>query len=245
VPDVQILSSGLADVPESYTVPALQEIILKMVSAQIDGTNASGDFVPTLEIDNGSASGPWIFPLSSTITAGGSVDVTWFPHVAASAAAPATATTAYALGYTDYLIGPNTQSQTVLAGGHAQGFFVNTSTTDSNVMSWSTGITQYDTLNLLAFGTYLMFLGTLWSITTGNFNSIILSSSQSDVPHLPWQPVNSPFAFDSIGQTNNQDYTVAHLTHSSAVFNVEHTNNTAGNLGVLKQWLSVVYLPTG
>jgi hypothetical protein len=243
VPD-QIFSAGPLDAPEKYTVPGSQSMIPRACAADFDGTGASADFVPTLIFRSQAGHVIARVPTSTTVLAGSSAEVTWAPFLEAAQTTAVAASCEYALGYTDYLIGPNTQTQTVLAGGHAQGFFVNASTTNAAVMSWSTGITQYDTLTLLAFGTYLMLLGTLWSVTTGNFNSIILSTSQIDVPHLPWQPVNSPFAFDSIGQTNNQDYTVAHLTHSSAVFNVEHTNNTAGNLGVLKQWLSVIYLPT-
>ena len=79
MPDSQIISAGTASVPESYTVPANQEILIKTVSAQINGSGAGGNFVPVLEIDNGGAAGPWQFPLDTTITAGASVDVTWFP----------------------------------------------------------------------------------------------------------------------------------------------------------------------
>lgn len=87
--DTQILASGSASVPESYTVPAGQEIVLKTVSGQFDGTGAAGAWVPTLEIDNGSAAGPWIYPLNTSIASGGTADVTWGPFPVEAASAPA------------------------------------------------------------------------------------------------------------------------------------------------------------
>jgi hypothetical protein len=84
--DVTILAAGVEGVPTSYTVPPLQEILLKSVHAVIDGTGASGDFVPVLEIvsDAGIVNARCV---GSTVTAGASADVSWFPHVASQAAA--------------------------------------------------------------------------------------------------------------------------------------------------------------
>lgn len=76
--DAQILATGSADAPEGYTVPNTVELIPKAVSAIFDGTGASGDFIPLLEIvsDGGIvvAQSP-----GSTVTAGGSVEQSWFP----------------------------------------------------------------------------------------------------------------------------------------------------------------------
>ncbi|HEX7070461.1 MAG TPA: hypothetical protein VF190_06635 [Rhodothermales bacterium] len=78
--DVQILVTGSADAPVTYTVPATAEIRPKVVHAVFDGTGASGSFQPVLEIvsDGGVVVGQ---SPGSTVTAGGSVEQSWFRRV--------------------------------------------------------------------------------------------------------------------------------------------------------------------
>jgi hypothetical protein len=79
VPDTQILASGSASVPETYTVPSAQEIMVKFVSCTFDGTGASGDFLPMLSIIPPGGIGAGECPMTTTVTAGASAEVTWFP----------------------------------------------------------------------------------------------------------------------------------------------------------------------
>jgi hypothetical protein len=115
--DVTILAAGVEGVPASYTVPPLQEILLKSVHAVIDGTGASGDFVPVLEIvsDAGIVNARCV---GSTVTAGASVDASWFPHVAAAAASSTGLPWCYGVSAGFGPVGPGTASHTVdLSGG--------------------------------------------------------------------------------------------------------------------------------
>jgi hypothetical protein len=79
VPDTQILASGSASAPESYTVPSAQEIMIKAVACTFDGTGASGDFLPMLSVIPPGGIGPIECPMTTTVTAGESAEVTWFP----------------------------------------------------------------------------------------------------------------------------------------------------------------------
>ena len=241
--DQQILVTGQAAAPAFIRIPGNGQIKPKAANAIFDGTNAAGAFMPAIEIV--SDAGIVVARVAaSTVTAGSSAEVTWAPFLEQPQQAAAVASAEYALGYTDYLIGPNSQGQAVNAGAHAVGFFVSALTTNVAVMSWSTAITQYDTLTLHAKGVYLMFFQTLRNTATGDRSSIMISASQKDIPHLPFLCATNPFGFDQIGQTTYQDYTVTHVTAGSASFNVQHTNNTAFNDAVDKQWLSVIYMPT-
>ena len=77
--DTQILASGSAAAPEAYTVPPAQEIIVKAVSATLDGTGASGDFLPMLSIIPPGGVGAIECPMLTTVAAGESAEVSWFP----------------------------------------------------------------------------------------------------------------------------------------------------------------------
>jgi hypothetical protein len=78
--DVAILNPQVEAAPTGYTIPGSQEIILKSVKASYDGTNATGDFVPTLQFVAPNGTIVAECPVGSTVTAGDSVDVTWFPR---------------------------------------------------------------------------------------------------------------------------------------------------------------------
>jgi hypothetical protein len=79
--DVALLASTVQDAGGGYTVPGAQEIILKCCTASYDGAGAGGNFLPALQIiaPNGAVMGT--FPTSTTVTAGNSADVSWFPRL--------------------------------------------------------------------------------------------------------------------------------------------------------------------
>lgn len=84
--DIQRLVTGQAPAPAQFTVPGNGQIQPKCVRAEYDGTGASGPFLPVLRFisDAGITVGEFVGP---EIAAGGSADVSWFPHVAEQAAA--------------------------------------------------------------------------------------------------------------------------------------------------------------
>jgi hypothetical protein len=79
VPDTQILAAGSAPAPEAYTVPSAQEILVKAVACTFNGGGASGDFLPMLSIVPPGGVGAIECPMTTTVTAGASAEVSWFP----------------------------------------------------------------------------------------------------------------------------------------------------------------------
>lgn len=78
--DIALLSPGVSDAPEGYTVPGAQEIILKAVTASFDGSAAIVPFVPTLQIIAPNGTVLASCPVPSSVAAGASADVSWFPR---------------------------------------------------------------------------------------------------------------------------------------------------------------------
>lgn len=87
--DVSILDTSSAAVPKAYEVAGAQEIILKGVTASFDGSGAGGSWIPALQVVDPSGFIVGTYTCSTTVAAGSSVDVSWFPRggVAVSAAA--------------------------------------------------------------------------------------------------------------------------------------------------------------
>ena len=84
--DRQIFVAGTAGAPAQWRVPGNGQIRPKAVYATFDGTGAAVAFLPILEVfsDGGELIGR--YKANSTVAAGGSADVSWFPHVAEPAA---------------------------------------------------------------------------------------------------------------------------------------------------------------
>jgi len=80
VADVALLASQAGEAPIGYQVPGAQEIILKSITASFDGTGASGDFVPVLQIVAPNGAVLASCPVATQVAAGGSADVSWFPR---------------------------------------------------------------------------------------------------------------------------------------------------------------------
>ena len=87
MPDTQILRAGGA-APFDYTIPPSAELILKAVSATVDGSGAAGAFLPTLIIE--SDAGEIVAESDAPeVAAGATTRASWFPFVGAQAAAAA------------------------------------------------------------------------------------------------------------------------------------------------------------
>lgn len=78
--DVALIAGGVEETPLDYTIPGAQEIIVKAATASFDGTSAAGGFVPTLLIKAPNGAVLAACPIGSTIAAGASADVSWFPR---------------------------------------------------------------------------------------------------------------------------------------------------------------------
>lgn len=79
--DVAILAQQVQATPNGYTIPGGQEIILKSIRVAYNGAGAGGSFVPVLQLVAPGPLGTIVseYPLGSTLAAGASADVTWFP----------------------------------------------------------------------------------------------------------------------------------------------------------------------
>lgn len=82
--DAQILVTGTATAPATWTVPGLGQVTPRTVFAHYDGTGAGVLFYPALKIVSDAGRLIGIYPCSSSVAAGGSADVTWFPGVEAT-----------------------------------------------------------------------------------------------------------------------------------------------------------------
>jgi hypothetical protein len=81
VADASILDPSTHAAPKAYKIIGSQELILKSVTASFDGTGAAGSFIPAVQIIDPSGFTVGTYTLGSTLTAGASADVSWFPSV--------------------------------------------------------------------------------------------------------------------------------------------------------------------
>jgi len=79
MPDGAIVIPDTATAPKDYTLSGAQEIQLKSVRAVIDGTGAAGAFLPTLQLLDPNGHVMWEGATPTTVAAGASADVSWFP----------------------------------------------------------------------------------------------------------------------------------------------------------------------
>lgn len=119
MPDVPIVNRATTTAPKNYTLPQSQEILLKAVSADIDGTGAAGTFLPALQMVSNNGDVMWTaIDSSQTIAAGGSASVTWFPGVKGAGFTPTPGTGVPPAGNLDGWVFRKT-NLTVTAVGHA------------------------------------------------------------------------------------------------------------------------------
>jgi len=83
VADISILDSSTAAAPKSYTVKGAQEIILRSVTGSYDGTGAAGSYIPAVQILDPAGFVVGTFVANTTLAAGASADVSWFPGLKA------------------------------------------------------------------------------------------------------------------------------------------------------------------
>lgn len=82
--DVPIVNRAMTNAPKDYTLPQSQEILLKAVRADIDGTSAAGSYLPALQLVSNNGDVMWTaVDTSNAIAAGGTQSVTWFPGLGA------------------------------------------------------------------------------------------------------------------------------------------------------------------
>lgn len=87
MPDVAIVNTTVASAPKDYTLSGSQELLLKAVRAVVDGSGAGSAFLPCLELLAPDGTVMWQATPASSLAAGASADVSWFPRVTGSISA--------------------------------------------------------------------------------------------------------------------------------------------------------------
>jgi hypothetical protein len=114
MPDLPIVIPDIATAPKDYTLSGTQELALKTVRALIDGTGAGAAFLPTLQLLDPNGHVMWEGATSSTVAAGGSADVSWFPGLGGNSGGSSTSPP---IGETAYLWGVFPGMAAVPSGG--------------------------------------------------------------------------------------------------------------------------------
>ena len=127
--DVQIRAPGTQAAPLDYTLSDAAQIVPKAVRATYDGTGAGSAFLPMLIITGPSGIEVARCPTSTSVAAGGTAEVSWFPRVGGGGAA--SASTGLPAGYAQ-----RTSNKTLGAGVYQvqlQTFI----TDDTTLYTWS------------------------------------------------------------------------------------------------------------
>jgi hypothetical protein len=85
--DISILDKAAASVPKAYKIAGAQEIVLKGVTASFDGGGAGGNWIPAVQVIDPSGFVVGTYTIGSTLAAGVSADVSWFPGVGSNTGA--------------------------------------------------------------------------------------------------------------------------------------------------------------
>lgn len=82
--DVAIRKTSVTSAPNNYLIPGAQEIVVRSVNASMDGTSAGVPWFPCLEILDPAGNVLMSAVATSSVAAGASADVSWFPGVSAA-----------------------------------------------------------------------------------------------------------------------------------------------------------------
>lgn len=131
--DRQFNPLGNVSAPAGWTLPSNLQLLLKNVYASFDGTGAAGSYQPCIDIisDSGHTVGSYT---ASTVAAGGSADVTWFPRVGSGSAGSSSLSSQIVRAFGTCGLGdiPNVPS-----GGSALVSFTTVRTSDATKAAWS------------------------------------------------------------------------------------------------------------
>jgi hypothetical protein len=84
--DASIVSTANVAAPEGYTLQGTNELLLKAVRATIDGSGTATAYLPALQLLDPNGNVMWT-AVGSTVAAGASADVSWFPGLGGGSSA--------------------------------------------------------------------------------------------------------------------------------------------------------------
>lgn len=211
--DEQRLVFGTAPAPALFKVPGNGQVTPRSIYALFDGTSAAGPFFPALKIIGKAGTPIGIYPCLTSVAAGVSANVTWFPGLVAASTAAGSEQT-----FIGALIRASAAGQNV----------PNDTDTDLTYAS-----AEYDTdgmVNLVAnnriltvntTGYYLVMCGTAWAYNNSGrrinlifqndyYSTLGSQSKMSDSIMQPWDP------FPGEGVSGGADNFCGRVLHASA-----------------------------
>lgn len=82
MPDIAIVNTTVSAAPKDYVLTGTQELLLKAVEATVNGSSAGSPYQVVLQMLAPDGTVMWSAPTTTTVAAGGSAVVSWFPDVA-------------------------------------------------------------------------------------------------------------------------------------------------------------------
>jgi hypothetical protein len=159
-----IFAEGPLAAPETYIVPGASVIVPLSVAAVVDGTNASGDFVPVLIIRDQQQNVIARIPTSTTVVAGESAEVSWFPGGLTPGGSTAAAGAEWAQIYKSSAL---SAPQSIAGGGNAYVIMDRLVTSKPSQFAFGTLGSGNDAVTLGAAGMYLFVANASWTTTAG------------------------------------------------------------------------------
>jgi hypothetical protein len=255
VPDLPIVIPDTAAVPKDYTLSGTQELALKTVRALIDGSGAGSAFLPTLQLLDPNGHVMWEGATSSTVAAGASADVSWFPGLGATGSS----TPGTSHGATAFVWGVF-GAQTIPTGGAGANItWAHFQTNDTTIFGTDTAAGASPPFHNTTGDSYLYFTGTGSYVSAAGVQLAAGAYAQSmviDNPGGQWvlEFPGTPFAAyealatntDVFGVAANQQPVSRRLfyvdgTTGNGVIRLHVTQTSGANKGVISVSAGMVY----
>jgi hypothetical protein len=228
-----IFARGPLPAPVVYTVPGSSEIIPLSAYADFDGTSASGTFVPVLIFRDQAGNIIGQSQASTSVAAGASASMSWFPGVkAAAAAAAASSGIPVAIAYS------NTAGVTIASsalntyvslqdGVNGAGFATTSSSVFANASSTSFNGSAVFGIQINAAGTYEILTNTfdLSGGTAGRQFTAYWAASNGSAPSF--------FQQGRTQQGNIETWDTGQAGQGPHLFTTEWMTVSAGQVGAV------------
>lgn len=190
MPDLPIVIPNTSAAPKDYTLSGGQELQLKTVRALIDGSGAATAFLPTLQLLDPNGHVMWEGATSTTVAAGGSADVSWFPGLGATGS---TSTT-----NAEWFITNRTTNLTMLAGVTDTIPWTTLDSSDSSLFSLTNRHHPNDSVSVSRAGVIMFQVWAEASNLEPNFPMAVALNSDNGVSSATNTPYNQG---DTLGLT--------------------------------------------
>lgn len=176
--DATLAGLGTSAAPLAYTVPGGQEIVIKSLRASFDGTAAASAWYPAIRITAPGGPVDGVYIPASSVAAGASADVSFFPGAEEPAATATTAKNYPNVATVWRSVSNNGDAtQTVGANNSVAITFVHTSLPSDGSVSWSALVPYF-----LTFNVECMAVSMLWvQMDGGAYSRAVYSDTNSRI----------------------------------------------------------------